>query len=81
MSIFTGHEGQDSVVVRGTMHHAIMTERDFEMWLVEEDCTRSRWIHQGGTPLEICLIKRSDGSVRSTAVKLHAEAFEDEEKN
>lgn len=74
--MFHGHEGQDSIIVRGTMHHAIMTASEFDEWLVREDCTRGLWKHHGGTPLEICLVKRSDGSVRSTAMKLHANAFE-----
>lgn len=76
MAKFTGHEGQDSILVRGAMHHAIMTETEFAEWLVREDCERGRWKHQGGTPLETCLIRRPDGSVRCTAMKLHADAFE-----
>jgi hypothetical protein len=73
---FSGHEGQDSVIVRGSMHHAIMTTSQFEEWLVYEACERTRWTHSGGTPLETCLVKRRDGSVRCTAMKLHADAFE-----
>ena len=76
MTNFDAHEGQDSVIVRGSMHHAIMTVSEFEEWLKREGCTRGRWVHSGGTPLETCLVRRSDGSVRSTAMKLHAEAFE-----
>ena len=73
---FSGHEGQDSVIVRGSMHHAIMTISEFEEWLAYEACTRGRWVHSGGTPLETCLVKRNDGSVRCIAMRLHADAFE-----
>lgn len=74
--MFKGHEGQDSVVVRGSMHHSIMMLSEFEEWLSYEDCTRTRWVHSGGTGTETCLVKRKDGSIRSTAVRLHAEVFE-----
>jgi hypothetical protein len=73
---FTGHEGTDTVVVRGSMHHTVMMTNEFEEWLEYEDCTRSPWRHLGGTHTESCLIYRPDGSVRSMAVKIHTEFFE-----
>lgn len=73
---FSGHEGQDSVIVRGSMHHTVMTLTQFEEWLVYEACHRTTWSHNGSTPLETCLVKRNDGSVRCTAMRLHADAFE-----
>lgn len=76
MSNFIGHEGQDSVIIRGSMHHTIMTLTEFVDWLEYENCTRGQWVHNGGTPLETCLVRRNDNSVRCTAMRLHADAFE-----
>lgn len=75
MSEFIGHEGQCSVVVRGTMHHAIMTPTEFNEWLEHENCTRTRWSHPCGQPVESCFIKRSDGSTRSIALLIHEDVF------
>jgi len=72
---FTGHEGQDSIVIRGSMHHAIMTVSEFSEWLIYENCTATRWLDIGGKAAS-CLVKRDDGSVRCTAMKLYAEQFE-----
>lgn len=73
---FANHEGQDTILVRGSMSHMAVTETQFEEWLRYEACTRTRWVHSGGTPLETCMVKRNDGSVRCTAMRLHADAFE-----
>jgi len=71
---FIGHEGQDSVIVRGSMHHAVMTVSEFEEWLRFEDCKHGAWT--GPAVSQTCLIRRSDGSVRSTAMRLASENFE-----
>ncbi len=71
---FVGHEGQDSVIVRGSMHHAIMTVSEFEEWLRYEDCSHGAW--QGPAVSQTCLIRRRDGSVRCKAMLLAAENFE-----
>lgn len=71
---FTAHEGQDSVIVRGSMHHAIMTVSEFKTWLEYEDCNHGAWY--GPAVSQMCLIRRKDGSVRSTAVRFAAENFE-----
>ena len=77
MTNFEAHEGQDSVIVRGSMNHAIMTPSEFEYWLDNEGYARSPWVHQGGTNLERALIYRPDGSVRSAAMLIHSHAFEE----
>lgn len=76
MSKFTGHKNEDSIVIRGSMNHAVKTTTEFKEWLRFEGCTRGGWKHSGGTPLETCLVRRSDGSVLCVAMRLHADAFE-----
>ncbi len=74
MGNFSGHEGQASIVVRGTMHHAVMTETEFNEWLSREDCYITRWFRHG-IFTDKCLIKRRDHSVRSIAMKIHPDIF------
>lgn len=77
MAHFTAHEGQATIIVRGSMHHEAMTPTEFTEWLQFEDCTRSAWV-DSGMMSSSCMIRRADGSVRSIAIKLDAEQFETE---
>jgi hypothetical protein len=78
MEDFKAHEGEDTVVVRGSMHQAVMTVTDFEAWLRYEDCERGPWIDK--TPYGSicrCVVRRRDNSIRCYAMRIGDELFED----
>lgn len=72
---FAGHEGQDTILVRGSMHHVAMTETEFHDWLDREACTRGKWLTGARDMPTTCVVRRSDRSVRCIAAKLAASLF------
>lgn len=73
---FTAHEGQDTILVRGSMHQVAMTESEFHEWLEREDCHSGRWLTGKRHTPSTCLVFRRDESVRCVAAKLPADLFE-----
>lgn len=71
---FTAHEGQDTVIVRGSMHHMAMTVSEFSEWLADENCTHNAWTGPGVS--QTTLVRRNDGSIRCIAMRLASENFE-----